>query len=198
MGDDGFLVVGITPPEPFESESGRITDLLDSGEIDIVHLRHPEADVCDILKILTGIPAKLRGRITLHDHFGDIPPEYVGGYHLNSRNPSPPASAAETGHRISRSCHSLQEISNCSGLTYATLSPIFNSISKAGYLSNFSENDLAEAIAVAKTAEVPLIALGGVTPERFGTLRDIGFAGAAMLGALWTLKNYDKSIRISS
>ena len=66
---------------------------------------------------------------------------------------------------------------------YVTLSPVYPSISKPGYESQV--NLIAEVRAADKTALPPLIALGGVTFEKLDELRNAGFAGAAMLGALY-------------
>lgn len=77
----------------------------------------------------------------------------------------------------------------CRGeLDYVFLSPIFPSISKAGYggtgaAAAFPDADrLASALAGSR---YPVLALGGVTPERFPELAELGFAGAALLGGIW-------------
>lgn len=63
------------------------------------------------------------------------------------------------------------------------LSPIYGSISKPGYEAAFPDADaLASALAGAR---YPVLALGGVTPDKFEELRELGFAGAALLGAVW-------------
>lgn len=77
----------------------------------------------------------------------------------------------------------LQELSVCRGeLDYCFLSPIYPSISKPGHAADFDAEELASALAGSRH---PVLALGGVTGERFGELADLGFAGAALLGAVW-------------
>lgn len=66
---------------------------------------------------------------------------------------------------------------------YLFLSPIFDSISKAGYRSAFSHEQLQRA-ADEGVIDRKVIALGGVTPERIPYLHSLGFGGVAMLGAL--------------
>ena len=57
--------------------------------------------------------------------------------------------------------HSLQQLEIDYGpLDYALLSPIFDSISKAGYQAAFDHDDLSKCTA---TCNMPLMALGGET-----------------------------------
>ncbi|CAG9463169.1 unnamed protein product [Pedinophyceae sp. YPF-701] len=69
------------------------------------------------------------------------------------------------------------------GLTYAFLSPVFDSVSKVGYKSaRFDEQELRSTLAACPR---PVYALGGVTPDRVPQLADLGFAGAAVIGHVW-------------
>ena len=180
-----FVIIGITPSAIIPDEPTRIVSFLSSGKVSFMHIRHPEADKEEISRLLTQIPAKYLSCITLHDHFDLAKQFQIGGLHLNSRNPDVPYFSEERNFRISRSCHNLREISEYSSFDYVTLSPIFDSISKQGYPTSFPEEKLPELSAFLKESTVPVIALGGITPARFPLLRQLGFKGAAMLGALW-------------
>ena len=74
----------------------------------------------------------------------------------------------------------IEELKDIGRYSYVTLSPIFDSISKMGYVSKFRLDELPAALAGKR-----VVALGGVTPEAFPALREAGFIGAAMLGWLW-------------
>lgn len=69
-------------------------------------------------------------------------------------------------------------------MDYVFLSPIFDSISKSGYHSAFTLEVLQQA-AAHNIIDEKVVALGGVTPDKVKWLRQIGFGGAAMLGAVW-------------
>jgi thiamine-phosphate pyrophosphorylase len=85
----------------------------------------------------------------------------------------------------STSLHSLADVlQDWQHLDYAFLSPIFDSISKEGYAA--AGFDAAELAQVFRRAQMPVYALGGVTPERLSAVRDMGFAGVGILGAVWT------------
>ena len=122
------------------------------------------------------------GPLALVRSISRIPQEYgIGGIHLNRRNSTPPEGYCG---RLSRSLHSIDELTEADGNDYCTLSPIYDSISKAGYRSNFSADALRQAL-TDRRIKVPVIALGGVTPEKLGELQQLGFAGAAFLGYLF-------------
>ena len=68
-------------------------------------------------------------------------------------------------------------------LDYCFLSPIYDSISKAGYASAFSDQEhLRSCLA---TSRYPVLALGGVQPQHLPELADLVFSGAALLGWVW-------------
>lgn len=176
MSEKVKLMIAITPEETVEDEGRKITVLLRSGW-DRVHLRHPNASRRDIQAIIEQIPQEFHNRIVLHGHF-DLTAEFnLGGLHLNHRCPTSPSFYKGP---LSRSCHSIDEVMQAGGMTYVTLSPVFDSISKQGYKSAFSAEELREL----DDTPVPVIALGGVTPERIAELQNFNFSGYAMLGAV--------------
>lgn len=66
---------------------------------------------------------------------------------------------------------------------YLFLSPIFDSISKRGYKSRFSDEVLRRA-SVEGLIDSKVIALGGVTLDKIPYLRSLNFGGVAMMGAI--------------
>lgn len=175
-----MIRIAITPEHPDETrEPLLVREILDAGW-DRVHLRHPSASLSDMRRLIEAIPQRLHNRLVIHGHFELCNHFNLGGLHLNHRCPTPPSLYRGP---LSRSCHNVGEIIECSGLTYATLSPIFDSISKTGYSSPFTPDDLDRLT----DAAIPVIALGGVTTERIPLLKRYNFSGFAMLGALpWT------------
>lgn len=177
--DDKFLRIAITEPEFMDNEASLIVMVLDSG-FNVVHLRKPGCTEQEMRDLIESIPQSYYRRLRLHDHLKLSADYGLLGVHLNSRNPRPPEGVTN----VSRSCHSLEELQSpvkCGiTLNYQTLSPIFDSISKPGYRSAFDLETIGE-----KIAGLNVIALGGVTPDKFPLLKQYGFIGAAMLGAVW-------------
>lgn len=175
-------IIAITLPAFFPQEAEAVNRLFASGSIDLLHLRKPGSDIGDCRKLLDKIAKEWLPRIVVHNHFTLCAEYGLHGCHLNSRNPTPPDS-----HRgsLSCSCHSLEEAARRKPfMDYVFLSPIFDSISKQGYRSAFSDTTLREA-AASGIIDDKVVALGGVTHDRIPLLEEYGFGGAAMLGEIW-------------
>lgn len=87
------------------------------------------------------------------------------------------------GALVGVSTHNPAEIREANELAvdYMTLSPIYPSISKAGYGSGLGAETLRQYCALATK---PVIGLGGVTPERLTDALACGLTGLAVLGAV--------------
>lgn len=171
----------ITSPGFLQGEADFIDKLFGHG-LDRLHLRKPGADIGECRRLLDGISREWLPRIVVHDNFGLCREYGLGGVHLNGRNPMAPPNHEGS---VSRSCHSLEEISRYKGeCDYLTLSPIFNSISKQGYMAAFEPEQLATA-RDSGLIDSRVMALGGVTLENIPRVRELGFGGVAILGDVW-------------
>lgn len=193
-------IIVISAPDFLPGEAEAVTALLEAGAWR-VHVRKPAAGSDSIARLLEHIPAALYSRISLHDHHELAARFGVGGVHLNGRNPSVPAGF---GGLVSRSCHSMEELLEYGSVCdYMFLSPIFDSISKSGYASRFSLEEIRRRIVAGSdvaTARMDVMssdgncrsvdwgrvfALGGVCPDNIRLLEEAGFGGAAVLGYIW-------------
>ena len=168
-----FLIIAITSPYFIENEGAIISNIIEKGEADLIHIRKPQSAKDEVRKLIRDISPQLHHRLKLHDHFSLMDEFNLAGIHLNNRNPEPYPNAKN----ISKSLHYISELDTIEEYDYVTLSPIFDSISKNGYTSSFDLDTLASFI---KNKNV--IALGGVTPFKIPLLKEKGFYGAAMLG----------------
>ncbi len=100
--------------------------------------------------------------------------------HLPARADARAARALSPAGQLGQSCHDEADIvrAAASGVDYVTLSPFFDSASKAGYRPAF---DLAALSVIAGQAAVPVIALGGITSLTAPRLPR-GIAGCAIMG----------------
>ena len=168
-----FQVIDITSPLFIKDEAEKINKILRDGSADLVHIRKPGSNEKEVEKLIQGISPIFYPRLKLHDHFELLEKYPLGGIHLNLRNNR----AKPNVSSISISFHSLDEIKKSGNYDYFFISPIFDSISKAGYKGKFDFTELSNVIRGKKA-----IALGGITPDKFNFLKSMGFSGAAMLG----------------
>lgn len=175
-------LIAVTPELPHPHEIEYIITILDAG-FDYVHLRKPDYTMPQLRTLIEEIPSKYHCRLKLHNHFL-LAKEYdISGLHLNRRVHDVPQ---ELSHelKLSRSCHAAIELKDLNRYEYVLLSPIFDSISKRGYKSRFSQGDLTEIFKRPET-NGKIIALGGIMPTYLQQLSNLGFAGAAFLGYLF-------------
>ncbi len=170
----------ITTPAFFDGEAEILTRLFREGMARL-HIRKPGCQADAFVKLISGIPVIYHRHIVLHDHFELAAQFALHGIHLNNRNPEQPEGFAGS---VSRSCHTLDELADLSSCRYAFLSPIFTSISKAGYPQAFSPTSLVEAAGDGRI-NPKVIALGGINRDTIPRIAHLPFGGVAVLGALW-------------
>jgi len=172
-------LIVITSAEHLDREADKINALFDAG-MEILHIRKPDFAENQYIDLIEAIKKKYHAQIKIHAFF-DLAEKYnLLGVHLNSRNPN------YTGKRtvnISKSCHSIAELKEIENYDYVFLSPIFDSISKQGYRSNFSDAVLTEASQNGKINQ-KVIALGGINLETLPMVKKYAFGGVAVLGGI--------------
>ena len=173
-------IIVITSPDFIPGEAFLINTLMEGG-VTRLHIRKPQATADEVRQLTQAIDSRWHSRLSLHDHH-ELAMEYGCGIHLNARNPQLPEGWHGT---TSASCHTLEEVEERKRMCdYVFLSPIFNSISKQGYASAFTEENLLDA-SRRGIIDDKVIALGGITPRHLDYLKGIGFGGGAFLGHVW-------------
>lgn len=182
--EDSFKLIAITPEDSFSDEVKYITTILDAG-FDYIHIRKPKMSITEMADFIKQIPECYHSRLKLNDHPLLIETFNLGGIHINSRTKDYPLKGE---FKITKSTHSFEELNDISKYEYVFLSPIFDSISKNGYMSHFDKASLLNAKAK-NLINHKVFALGGVEAQRIHYLRDLGFGGAAFLGYLFNASN---------
>ncbi len=176
-----FIV--ISSPEPFENETVIFQQLLKVG-VAMIHLRKPTTDLETVRAILKGIPTRYHSKIKLH-YYTELLDEFpLIGYHHSSKTDF----NEQFKNKQSKSFHSFEAIqSNKYDYEYFFLSPVFPSISKVGYLPNYTFKEFEIFLKTTTNC----IALGGICKQNIGQLQGLGFSGVALLGELWKEKPSD-------
>ena len=191
-----FKIIAITPEEISSNEPEAVSMMLESGKVDRVHIRHKSATSEELSSLLKSFPSELCGRISIHlscpvpgsqgfesSLFQLIKERSFGLHPPSAATPGDIRVARSSGIRsVSVSCHSFVELkAKKNDADYCFLSPIFDSISKRGYLSAFTPEALAGARDLG-LIDPKVIALGGIEPGKITLIKAHGFGGAAMLG----------------
>ncbi|OUJ76018.1 thiamine phosphate synthase [Hymenobacter crusticola] len=184
-----FTLLLISPPEENPTEIPTLVQLFEAG-LGLFHLRKPEWTEAQLADYLRAVPAELHSRIVLHSHYALAQQYALHGLHLPARSRLTwRPSLLPAGQSLSTSFHTLAEVQqHRRRYDYVTLSPIFDSVSKAGYSSAFNLGALQKALGkLQRRADCApqVIALGGITVDTIGAAQKVGFAGAAVLGAVW-------------
>lgn len=167
----------ITSPVPVKDEATVCNLLFDHG-LELLHLRKPGGDREAYETFIRKIRCCHRKRIVIHDHYSLAEKYCLRGIHLKSGQGIHHSDYPDC--RVSISCHSVEEIRHLPFRPeYCFLSPVFDSISKPGYRSRFADMPDLSGI------PYPVIALGGITPEKTALCREAGFQGVAVLGYIW-------------
>jgi thiamine-phosphate pyrophosphorylase len=171
-----------------------ILSAIEAG-VDLIQIREKDLSTRDLLRLvdtavhglresatrvgqLTGTPT----RVVVNDRLDVALVAGAGGVHLGGQ--SMPAEAvraaapASADFWIGVSCHSAEDAAaaEAAGADYALLGPIFETASKLDYGPPLGLGPLERA---ARHTRIPVLALGGITPERVRPCLEAGAAGIA-------------------
>ena len=173
----------ITLPYICHNEADALKALIGAGA-EIIHVRKPEASTEDLRRLLYTVDPVLRKYLTVHYNDSAAHDFALGGYHAFMNCGL--GMQIEKDMRCSLSAHTFGEVEASHGrVDYLFISPIFNSISKQGYASRWTREEIEEELA--KKFSCGVVALGGISENNVSLIRDMGFDGAALLGSVWTV-----------
>ncbi|MFD1873922.1 thiamine phosphate synthase [Hymenobacter bucti] len=185
-----FRLLLLSAPTAQLDEPRLLAELL-AQDLGRLHLRKPGWPAAQLEALIQALPPQSYPRVVLHGYPHLVRQYQLGGLHLTAsqRAAARRRPALLPGQTLSTSFHSLAEITRARRrYDYVFLSPIFDSLSKAGYASKFDLGELRHFFwtqAARPGYHPPVLALGGVEAQTISLVRQAGFAGAAVLGAVW-------------
>ena len=180
-------LIVVSNPKEIPEEHVLINGLFASG-VETFHLRKPSYSKKQLINLVLQIDPQYRDKLVLHDHHslaGDIGTIKI---HFSEEK-----RLFTTGQELkqwrakkftmSTSIHRMKDYQSLFHYyDYAFFGPVFKSISKPGY---GPATDLLPLLPPPEHRPIKLIAIGGITPENLSIVKQAGFDGAAMLGAIW-------------
>ena len=168
----------------FRTGEAQIVNQLFLSGLDLFHIRKYGTDEKSLVKWIEGIDPEYHSRLVLHhDHVWG---RSIGlnRFHYSERDREAWKTQNWSGKSrkevYSTSVHILEEFNELPAhFAYAFLSPVFDSISKTDYKA--VKFDLENR----QNTQTKLIGLGGIAADNVAQVIQMGFDGAALLGAIW-------------
>ncbi|UYZ11544.1 thiamine phosphate synthase [Brevibacillus sp. WF146] len=163
----------------------RVAEAAFVGGMDCLHIREKQRTARECMEWVEALARVMpRERILVNDRVDVAAAAGCRGAHLayHSLTPSEARRVLKPGQRIGRSVHSLDEARQAAaeGADYLLYGHVFPSTSKPG-LAPRGTDELRE---IAAQVRIPVIGIGGVTPENAGQVLAAGCAGVAVLSGI--------------
>jgi thiazole tautomerase (transcriptional regulator TenI) len=166
------------------------------GGIDYLHLREKHRTARELMEWVDTLAAVFpRERMLINDRVDVAVAGRCGGVHLayHSLRPSEARPILADHQQLGCSVHSAREAEQASmqGVSYLFYGHIFTSQSKPGVPPRGTE----ELARIAGKIPVPVIAIGGITPENAEIVLHIGCAGIAVLSGITEAADPEEAAR---
>lgn len=156
-----------------------------AADLDVIQIRERDLDARALERLVRGLIER-RGerpvRLVVNERADVALAAGADGVHLRADGPPvPDVRALSAGPwLVGRSVHTLDEIRDHATADYLLFGTVFPGGSKGDAVRTQGLDGLARA---ASTSRVPLLAIGGITPERSAAVVAAGAAGVAAIGA---------------
>jgi len=177
----------------------RLTEAAEAGAT-MVQVRERQFDDRDLLTFLQQLVARVRPagtQVTVNDRTDLALAAGADGVHLKSH--APPAADVRqivpAGFLIGRSVHSEEEaaaVEAAGGCDYLVFGTVFPSASKP---ADHPVAGLDALTAVCHRVRLPVLAIGGITPDRIAAVMAAGAAGIAAISLFTDAGNVSAAIR---
>jgi len=159
-----------------------------AGGVDAVQLRERDMsarDLYDLALKLRAITREAGAALIVNQRLDVALAAGADGVHLGWRSLSPADVRKLAGEKflIGLSCHDAPQVHSAeeTRANYALLGPVFHTPSKEGLVRPIGLRPLKNLAAAAK---IPVLAIGGITPENAAQVMKTGVAGLAAISAL--------------
>ncbi|MBP6661743.1 MAG: thiamine phosphate synthase [Paludibacter sp.] len=173
----------ITEPDFIPDEEKFINAFFNEG-LEILHLRKPEATALQMHELISKIDEKFHSRIMIHSHYELFETFKIRGVHFTENSKGQIRSYEKVQCKKSLAVHELSDL-KCvdNSIDYVFLSPLFSSVSKAGYSKQWNFESIKAELSEYRNFKV--MALGGITLDNVKQVKELGFDDFALLGSIW-------------
>ena len=177
------MIIVISNPVSILNEAVYINALFEAG-LEVFHLRKPTWNEYEYRGLLELIDGEYYPRVALHQ-FHEIAVAYgINRLHFTESARISMLNLELSSQMIySTSIHNGTEVNEVFDVfDYCFYGPVFDSISKEGY----SKMEVDNSAIIRTKYKKKLIGIGGVNDDNVNYLKEKGYDGAAVLGAIWS------------
>ncbi|MDP4268325.1 MAG: thiamine phosphate synthase [Bacteroidota bacterium] len=183
-------LIVISPAEDVSDEINIVNNLFDNG-LELFHIRKPQYTEYELIRYIEKISPEYLSKVSIHQHHQIVKGYDIRYLHYNETARKEGATnyfLNYEGQKItqSTSCHNWRDVTELQAFfEYCFFSPVYDSISKQGYMQKISKDFKISA----NETNVKVFALGGINSKNVTDVLDRGFYGVAVLGAIWSQTN---------
>ncbi len=171
-------IIVLTLPEKIDNEATKLVEILNNG-VDKIHIRKKNCTQKEVIDIIKNIPKIYHQSLYIH-YYKDILNQFPS---INYHHSGDSLYDKKILVKQTKSCHYLSELKQDSSYEYNFISPVFDSISKPGYLANIDLSSLKKYLYKHNLKNV--VAMGGINHQNIRYLKELPLYGVALLGAVW-------------
>lgn len=190
-------LIVISNADGLPDEAAIINELFEGG-LTSFNLRKPEVSRKGLEQLICQINPAYYPRIALHQFHELAADVGITNLHFTEKRRSMTSTTElikyrDQGYNLSTSVHELKMLREYVSFKTVFYSPVFDSLSKPGYLSRVAPDFWLDKSGISSA----IIALGGIGIENILLARAMNFDGAAVLGTIWNeplnaLRNFKK------
>ncbi len=182
-------LIVITNEQPLKREHDLLHALFEEG-LEVLHIRKPYSALHEVEAYVELVKPEYYNRISVHRMPEIVERFPLRGYHFSynafkegNMDVALIHKFREENRVISCSCHSFEDLKAAKEITdYQFISPLFDSISKAGYKAGIDLHELSRFLSEYTTVT---FGLGGIDEHTIHHLRNTGLSGVVVLGTIW-------------
>jgi thiamine-phosphate pyrophosphorylase len=178
-----------------ETQGRDLVDVVEAavaGGVGLVQLRErdlPESEIADLLRRLLARLEGTSARLLVNGH-PDLAHSLGVGLHLPAAAPRPPEPPPLYGRAVHDEAEARRALAE--RVSHVVVGPVFATGSKPGHPGAGVEKLARLVTAVAPT---PVYAIGGLTPERIGSVLEAGAHGVAVRSAILAARDLTRAAR---
>jgi len=180
------MLIVISNPVPLDEEANIINALFNE-ELELLHIRKPEASVDELRALIEKIDSKYHHQIALHQHHQLTRDFRIKRLHFTEAKRKEMSeeeliTIRAADNILSTSIHQTEDYNTLqTSFQYTFFGPVFNSISKQGYTSMITQ----DFVFPIQKNQTKVLAIGGIDATNIQQAIKMQFDGAAVLGTIW-------------